>query len=207
MSYDHWLFPAPWCDDPRALEAALETDLPATPTAAALAAELNAAAAASDERLFTVSPLEASGDLLVVPSPFGSVQEVRDVLIPLAFAAGYAVHDPQLAVDLDPRTATPGELTTDEQGSFPVITPALIDHLVANMTIDDFVIVATDDQVYMQSACREFDAYQLEYRDGSADRHFGTEVATADEVAAAMRGWLAGDDSSYRDLDWEQVTF
>lgn len=202
MSYDLWVFPAATLD----VDETVRAETPSSPATVALAATLTAAARAADLPL-SIEPLEPQGETIVVPTPFSAAQQARNVIIPAAFAAGYAVHDPQLGLDLDPRTAVAGTLSTDDRGDFPVITPGLIDQLMAVMAVDDFLIVGLGDQVYMQSARRADDVYQLEYRAGSAQEHYGTEVATAAQVAAAMRGWLAGDEASYRDYDWAKVAF
>ncbi|MFJ6753831.1 MULTISPECIES: hypothetical protein [unclassified Streptomyces] len=57
---------------------------------------------------------------------------------------------------------------------------------------DRFVIVerlAEDPDVYIQVWHDEGDDYQLEHRDGSADRHFQAYLSTAAEVVEVMARW------------------
>lgn len=211
MSYDVWLIPAENCATPASARThALGEDAaqrPATPRAEELADVINAANDELDEDsgFLSVLPLDATGDVVFVPSPWGQIQRARDCAVPAAFAAGYGVYDPQLDVVLDPRTAVDGVTMTSGEGTFPTITPALIDHFVRAMTVDDFIIVETGEEMYTQSKRIDADTFLVEYRDGSAERHFGTEVATAGEVAAVIRGWAARDADAYRDLAWSRV--
>lgn len=75
---------------------------------------------------------------------------------------------------------------------------------------DDFVVVATMDdaegQVYVQSAPSE-GGYVVEHRDGSVERHFGTEVPTHLAAAALVSAWAFGGDDWDAGVAWERVTF
>lgn len=47
--------------------------------------------------------------------------------------------------------------------------------------------------------------YQVEYRDGSPDRHFATELTDPDEVAALFLSWARGEDAWRTARGWEPV--
>lgn len=211
MSYDIWLVPADQCTSAAAARGhALNqdaTEAPTTPPAEELADAITAANEQFDEEsgFLSMIPLEATGDVVFVPSPWGQIQRARDIAIPTAFAAGFGVYDPQLDLVLDPRSAVDGVTMTSREGTFGTITPTLITHFVQAMDIDDFIIVETGEEMYIQSKRVDADVFLLEYRDGSADRHFGTELTTPDEVAAAIRGWAVGETDAYRGLDWSTV--
>ncbi|MER5728643.1 hypothetical protein ABT084_09920 [Streptomyces sp. NPDC002138] len=79
---------------------------------------------------------------------------------------------------------------------------------------DHFLIVEripSDPDVYIQVWHEGEDggpeAYQLEYRDGSADRHFRAHPRTAAEVAAVMTGWAREDEGWELGARWERVSF
>ncbi|GED99782.1 hypothetical protein nbrc107696_02290 [Gordonia spumicola] len=210
MSYDLWLIPADRCPTPEAAyahgSATLDTDTSNDPHAQRLADAVSTASERSGEDGFlSVAPIDAEGDCVFVPSPYSSIQEARDAVVPLAFAAGFAVYDPQNGLLLDPRRAIPARMTTHRDGTFDVLSPESVDFFVSRMAVDDFVIVETALNTYMQSRRDADDVFALEYRAGSADRHFATEVPTAAHVASAMHGWLTGNDSPYRDHAWKRL--
>ncbi|MEU3557841.1 DUF6891 domain-containing protein [Streptomyces fragilis] len=55
---------------------------------------------------------------------------------------------------------------------------------------------------YIQVAHRAGGDYQLEYRDGSHDRHFQTFVADPGTVADAMTGWACREQDWSREFEW-----
>ena len=211
MSYDHWILPAHLADDTRAAIAHViaqhESGAPGTRDAQAIADAITEKNSPLDDdtTFLSVHPVEAAGNVVIVPSPFPSVERARAEIIPIAFTAGFAVYDPQYELMLDPRNAMPGRFVAWGHSAFPVITPPLVDRFVHTMEIDDFVIAENLDETYIQSKRVGTEEFLLEYRDGSPDRHFGTTVTTADEVASALHGWLTGDDSSYRMHQWTKL--
>lgn len=79
---------------------------------------------------------------------------------------------------------------------------------------DHFLIVErlpSDPDVYIQvwhdAADSGGEAYQLEYRDGSPDRHFRAFLHTGAEVGAVMAGWARGDEGWELGPAWERVLF
>ena len=211
MSYDLWLIPADECTSPSAALVYGETVIAttggdATPLAARLAGAINAADDVLDgDGVLSVKPISAQRDCVFVPSPYSLVEEARALVLPLAFAAGFVVCDPQNGVVLDPRTSIPAAVTVNGDSRYPVVSPDLVDHVVSRLDVDDFFIVETATNVYVQTQRLGRGAFALEYRAGSADEHYGTEVASSEQVAAAIHGWIAGDDSAYRELSWEKL--
>jgi len=70
----------------------------------------------------------------------------------------------------------------------------------------EYIILSGADQVYMQAAGKGDEPYTLEYREGSADRHF---VCTRDlnkaEVEAAFLKYLRRDASWKTDFPWKKL--
>jgi len=136
----------------------------------------------------------------------GQVDLTRDLVIPRAFAASFAVYDPQIDVLLDPRTAVAGRVHTQRFGSFPTLTPGLIDALLGATQNGDFLVAERGDLWFMQYADNG-DTFALEYREGDESQHLAAVVHGVDQISAALHGWLTGDDAAYRDLTWEVLTF
>ncbi|OYD61002.1 hypothetical protein [Rhodococcus sp. OK302] len=212
MSYDFWLLPAEHCHDAAAARAfALtqdEADEPATSIACSLAADISAVNAdlTEEQGFLSVTPLSGTGAAVFVPSPWRHIQDARDVVVPRAFAADYGMYDPQLDIVLSPRGSVAGRVSTSREGTFPTITPDLIDHFVGAMKVDDFVIVETRGEVYIQTTRINIEAFTVEHRAGSADQHFGTEVVAAPEVVGMMKAWLASDGDAITDqYSWTKI--
>ncbi len=71
---------------------------------------------------------------------------------------------------------------------------------------NNFAILATADEVYIQTATDEIDSWVLEYRDGSADRHFGASVSDVERIISAFTRYAEGDRSWLEDFQWEPVS-
>ncbi|MFK4359542.1 hypothetical protein [Rhodococcus sp. 27YEA6] len=202
MSYDFWLLPAEHCQDAAAARAfALaqdEADEPATLIASNLAADISADLT-EEQGFLSVTPLSGTGTAVFVPSPWRRIQDARDVMVPRAFAADYGMYDSQLDIVLSPRGSVAGRFSTSREGTFPTITPDLIDHFVGAMKVDDFVVVETSDEVYIQTTRIDIKAFAVEHRAGSADQHFGTEAVKAPEVVDMMKAWLTSGDVAITD--------
>lgn len=205
MSYDFWLLPAEHCQTAAAARAfALaqdEADEPATSIASSLAADISAVNAdlTEEQGFLSVTPLSGTGAAVFVPSPWRRIQDARDVMVPRAFAADYGMYDPQLDIVLSPRRSVAGKVSTSHEGTFPTITPELIDHFVGAMKVDDFVVVETSDEVYIQTTRIDIKAFAVEHRAGSTDQHFDTEVLAAPEVVDMRKAWLASGDVAITD--------
>lgn len=207
MSYDLWLLP----DDPQATAEqarayALAQEGPGTPEADALA---HAIQQANDDSagpgFLSIEPLTGIGDGVIVPSPYPQISRARAEVFPLAFAAGYAVYDPQHGLLVSPHDAAWGTLITRRNGTFPALTPSLIGHFVSDMQVEDFVIVEVEDHLYMQSRRESATEYTLEMRMGSPDEHYATTLESAEEIRSAFLAWLSGDADAYVNLGWRRI--
>lgn len=76
---------------------------------------------------------------------------------------------------------------------------------IANLGEDEFLILSLDEEVYIQVYHNEDGTYQLEYRDGSEDQHFGVDPETIGvaDVTSAMLLYLNDPKSIVEKWDWE----
>ncbi|MFF4529852.1 DUF6891 domain-containing protein [Streptomyces sp. NPDC001407] len=58
---------------------------------------------------------------------------------------------------------------------------------------------------YLQTWHEGAGPYEVEYREGSAERHFGVRMASADEVAAVFVAWARGTEGWSEGYAWERV--
>ncbi|ATL65224.1 hypothetical protein [Nocardia terpenica] len=214
MSYDQVLLPSGVAATPAAVDAYLigQQGRPETEAVAAIAAELNRRNAELPEAdaFLADGPVGGAqtGAALYVSSDYDAIGHLRALLFELATPREYALYDPQLAWVIDPAGAVPVTVTHGGAGEFPYLTRALVDLWVPELTDPNpYLIVEREPQVYIQTFRDGSGHYTLEYRDGSADKHFGTRLPDAGQVADLVWNWTTGDHSRLDALDWERVQF
>ncbi|GAB4582478.1 hypothetical protein [Nocardia sp. IFM 10818] len=213
MSYDHVLLPSGAAATSAAVDAYLATQdgKPATPAVADMAAELderNGELPEEDNFLESAAAESAVGAALFVSSPIDAVGFVRNLLFELATPRGYAVYDPQLAWLIDPAGHVPVAVSHGGAGEFPYLTQELVHRWIPELAQPGpYLIVDRGDEVYIQTYRHEDGHYDLEYRDGSADRHFTVTLNDPALVADLIWEWTTGDRSRFDTLPWQRLTF
>ncbi|WP_330183939.1 hypothetical protein OHB26_10135 [Nocardia sp. NBC_01503] len=213
MSYDHVLLPSGVATTPAALDAFLtaQNGKPAAEPVAEMAAELdrrNGELAEADEFLGAPAPDGAMGEALFVSSPYDAIGHVRALLFELATPRGYAVYDPQLAWLMDPAGSVPVAVSHGGAGDFPYLTRELAHLWVPELGAPGpYLIVESGDQMYIQTYRHEDGRYDVEYRDGSSERHYTVRVDDPSTVADLIWSWTIGDRSHFDVLDWQRLTF
>lgn len=73
---------------------------------------------------------------------------------------------------------------------------------------EDYVILARKAQEYVQTICKSNGRFIMEYRDGSADRHFHTkrDDLECDEVIRAFQAYARGDKDWNTPFEWRLMT-
>lgn len=84
-----------------------------------------------------------------------------------------------------------------------------IRNAIRSLSIDEFAILERGDQRYVQTYHEDDGTYALEYRAGSADKHYAVEgnVTDVEAVVAAFLGYHAGDESWNEPHEWEKLDF
>ncbi len=80
---------------------------------------------------------------------------------------------------------------------------------LAGMQMDDFAILSSDDEVYVQCFCEGDNCFVLEYREGSYLSHFAadSEEVHLSDVQDAFVGFLEGNGSWKERWNWERIEF
>lgn len=80
---------------------------------------------------------------------------------------------------------------------------------IANLDAEEFLILSAAEQYYIQTFHNEDGTYQLEYRDGSADRHFcvDPQSITLDDVTTAILMYRDDPGSVTEKWSWEKLEF
>jgi len=98
-----------------------------------------------------------------------------------------------------------------ELASGRVVHDATSDDILAHIDGEEFAILSTGSESYIQ--CGEQNEppyeYELEYRDGSKDRHYRAADGpiTLDRVISAFIWYLQGDPAWRSKFNWERVEF
>lgn len=148
------------------------------------------------------------GDALFVSTPYDAIGHVRGLLFELGTPHDYALWDPQLAWLVDPAESVTAAVTHGGAGEFPYLTRQLVELWIPELEQPGpYLIVETGDQIYIQTYRHQDGHYDLEYRDGSADKHFAATANDPRIVADLIWGWATGDRSGFAALDWQRLTF
>jgi hypothetical protein len=72
---------------------------------------------------------------------------------------------------------------------------------------EEFAILSTDENTYIQCARTDTQDYVLEHQEGSVQRHYRATSSPIrrDEALAALVQYLRGDPSWKADFGWEKV--
>ncbi|MEC3955646.1 hypothetical protein VMT65_21585 [Nocardia sp. CDC153] len=213
MSYDLVLLPSGAAASPAEVDAYLtaQDGRSAVDAVAEIAAELdkrNAELPEADAFLGAPAVDGVLGDALFVSTPYDAIGHTRNLLFELGTPRGYAVWDPQLAWLIDPAGSVAAAVTHGGAGEFPYLTKQLVDAWVPDLgQPGPYLIVETGDQVYIQTYRHPDGHFDLEYREGSADKHFAATANDPRIVADLIWGWATRDRSGFAALDWQRLTF
>ena len=78
---------------------------------------------------------------------------------------------------------------------------------IANLGEEEFLILSGEEEYYIQTYHNEDGTYQLEYRDGSEDRHFcvDPQSITVDDVKEAIVMYSNDPSSIAEKWNWEKL--
>ncbi|MFE3001136.1 hypothetical protein ACFXG4_39910 [Nocardia sp. NPDC059246] len=213
MSYDLVLLPSGAAVSPAEVDTYLtaQDGRPAGDAVTEIAAELdgrNGELPEADSFLGSPAGDGVLGDALFVSTPYDAIGHVRGLLFELGTPHDYALWDPQLAWLVDPAESVTAAVTHGGAGEFPYLTRQLVELWIPELgQPGPYLIVETGDQIYIQTYRHQNGHYDLEYRDGSADKHFAATANDPRIVADLIWGWATGDRSGFAALDWRRLTF
>ena len=81
--------------------------------------------------------------------------------------------------------------------------------VLADLPAEEFAILSRFDEVYVQVYHNEDNTYQLEFRNGSYDQHFGADpdLISLQDVQNAFAAFLGGADDWSQAWVWEKIDF
>lgn len=91
------------------------------------------------------------------------------------------------------------ELSINDDKTFDDPSADVLQAELPKLGVDQFAVLHCADEQYIQFY-RHAEGYQLEYRDGSADKHFeiGEEGVSINDIVAAFVGYLEGDENRWK---------
>lgn len=101
------------------------------------------------------------------------------------------------------------KLNIDDDRSIENPTPAQVQAAIDALQSEEFLILTASDERYIQVYAQEDGTYQLEYRDGSDERHFGVDPEAIDrsDVADAFSRFLRQSPDLTTGWDWQPLEF
>ncbi len=214
MSYDQILIPAGAGTTAAEADAYLETQQgeAESATVRAIAAELTKRnpELPEEDSFLSVTPLGGvqTGAVLYAASPYDAIGHLRRQLFELATPHDYAVYDPQLAWVIDPTDRIDLTVTHGGAGEFPYLTRALVDLWVPALSNPNpYLIAESGPDTYVQTFRNEAGGFTVEYRNGSPDKHFATQVADPQTAANLIWAWARGDSAQLESQQWQLVDF
>lgn len=177
------------------------------PRLVAFVSDLELTGAADDENGWvSVWPLAIAPTGVAVPTTYANVDDNLVVLLRLAARHGLVLVD--LTADSVHRL-TPGlpvGVMAGDGTRLGSLTHGRLESLLEGLPASaPWLVLERDSAVYAQTRRRPDGVFDLEYRDGSADRHFGTVVADATEVLDRLWGWLTDQPDWTANADWQRV--
>lgn len=147
-------------------------------------------------------PLDnASGPLLYVAVSYSQAEQVGKVAKQLAAEHGLVFFNPQTSPD------TPGRVTvTTGVGSaaLPESWPRFLSHVLRE--VDDYVIVDSGEDHLFAQARNDDGTFTLEYRDGSAQKHYQVHGVDLGDVSDALSQWSEGRRDFIPTHTWHRLT-
>lgn len=173
-----------------------------------LADVLDALSAGYDGFISVDSELTAYGALISVEE--SELGPLNDILIATKNCS-IAVFDIALSRLYNPRGSVDIEVVLGGDCTLPYLTSQLLDDLVRRPTWPNpdcpFVIVARDEEEYIQTYLQDDAYYDLEYRDGSFEKHYDFYTLDAGLVADVMWHWSIRDTRWRTAVPWARMEF
>lgn len=152
---------------------------------------------------YLVTRRDAHGAIVTTPRPD---RHLYETLLWLAKDRDVAIYDPSGARVYNPRGRIELEVSVGESLTLPFLTCGLLRDLVRRPLWPDprcpFVVVARDDQEFIQVYRRDDGVYQLEHRQGGPAAHFRHDTVRSDLVIELMWAWAAAESGWRTAVDW-----
>ncbi|MGX7694063.1 hypothetical protein J8M97_24780 [Gordonia polyisoprenivorans] len=140
-----------------------------------------------------------------ITASWSDAEQSREIVMPLAATWGFDVYDPQENIYIDTEHAVPIAVLHGSLGRLPMLSPQMLNALVDRLEEPDpFLVIERDSEVYVQTRARDEGTFDLEYRDGSSDRHFAT-VTDAGSLPEQLWAWVVGGAAALSGMTWTKV--
>jgi acetolactate synthase regulatory subunit len=153
--------------------------------------ELDRMDAIGDDGFLSMWPVDTSVLGAVLCTRWPEWDHTIYTLLEMTRDRGLAMVDLQQDQVFDPRGRVDVEVTVANRTRFPYLTEQIvIDVMDRQDYYGDFLIVEQADETYIQSKYERGELCQVEFRAGSAHRHFQTSTADRSMVPRLISAWL-----------------
>lgn len=216
MSYDFVLMTpeAAGRDDATAVERALDRSEPDTgapePRIAAALAELTGLleGRADDDLWVSMWPLDPGADALFVPVPYPEADDALLRLLRVAARHGLVLVDLSSDRVDRPVDGLPVAVKGGDGTRLGALSREHLHGLVDALGgADPWLVLERDDADFAQTYRDSADRFQVEYRAGSAERHFAAVASGVEQTVDVLWGWLSDTDGWRDELSWAKVDY
>lgn len=187
-------------------------DEPGDPPAAVagLLEDLDRIDAFGDDGFLSIWPADTGAHGVVLCTRWPQWDRSIHTLLGLTRDRGLAMVDVQQRQVFDPRGAATVDAVTANRTRLPYLTESIVrDVMDRQAHYGDHLVVETAPDTYIQSLYLSGVDCEVEYRDGSADRHFQTRTADRSLVPRLIAAWLRDGPHAglLRAQRWERLAF
>lgn len=195
MSIDFAVIPADFSTIDEALKACAAMygesgGVPPEPVAA-LIEELDRMDAIGDDGFLSIWPVDASIHGAILCTRWPQWERTIYELLEMTRDRQLALVDLQRRQVFDPRGCVNAEVMIANGTKLPYLTEQIVVDVMADQDhYGDYIIVEKDENVYVQSLFERGAPCQVEYRAGSADKHFQAFTSDRSLVPRLIWAWL-----------------
>lgn len=170
---------------------------------------LEAAGAADEEAGWvSVRPLWAEPQGLAVPTTYADVDSNLVTLLRLAAREGLVVVDLSSQKVDYPSEGTPVGVKAGDGTRLGALSRERLSSLLLHLPPSDpWIVLEHGAEMYAQARRRGDGSFDVEYRDGGPQAHFGTTVSDVRVVLDLLWRWIEGDPTWKHGISWTKVEF
>lgn len=175
-----------------------------------LMAELDQTGAAEDDGFLSLWPIDGSTSGAVLCTRWPQWDRTIYTLLKMTKPRGLALVDLQQRQVFDPRGSVDVAVSIANGTKLPHLSEQIVADVMARQSYyGDYLIIERAYDDYAQSLYKHGEPCQVEYRDGSPERHFQTLTIDRDLVPRPLWAWVQfGPDAELlREQRWQRLAF
>lgn len=102
------------------------------------------------------------------------------------------------------------KLNINDEKAFSDPSPQVLRRELRGVDADEFAILSSGEERFLQMYRNDDESFQFEYRDGAYDKHFGADTSGAklDDLTECFVAYLEGDVERWKAaFNWQRIEF